>query len=438
MQKAIENAAKSFLEIIKEKDIKIISHHDTDGITSAAILAKTLKKLDKTFSIKIVKQLDKESLESIKKSCKKDVVVFLDLGSSLLEELSEFSNPVFVIDHHEISSKASGNITVINPHLFKEEAISGAGLTYLFSKALIPESKELANLAVLGMVGDMLDREISKLNNKIIEDAEVVIKKGLMLYPATRPIHKALEYSSSMYIPGVTGNSKGVLSLLREADIKKQENGYKSLIELTDEENSRLITAILMRTHQNQDRLIGNLYLVKFFNKLEDARELSAMINACSRLGHSDVAVSFCLDNKKAKTKAETIYADYKQHLVKALNYADDNKIEGKGYVILNAQDQIKDTIIGTVASILSMSKNYPDGTIIIAMSYDQDRIKVSARVAGRTGRNVREVLSQVTSDLGAECGGHAMAAGCLISKDQESVFLENLTKSLATEVIKI
>ncbi|MCX6748949.1 MAG: DHH family phosphoesterase [Candidatus Pacearchaeota archaeon] len=438
MQKAIEKAVKSFLENTEKRDVKVISHHDTDGITSAAILAKTLKRLDKKFSIKIVKQLDKEQVDCLKKSCKKEVVIFLDLGSSLLDEISGFQNPVFVIDHHELSSQATDNVTVINPHLFGEEEISGAGLTYLFAKALIPESKDLANLAVLGMVGDMLDREVSKLNNKIIEDAEVVIKKGLMLYPATRPIHKALEFSSSIYIPGVTGNPKGVMSMLREVDIKKQGNEYKSLLNLDEEETSRLITAILLRTHQTPDRLIGNLYLVKFFNKLEDARELSAMINACSRLGYSDTALAFCLDNKKAKTRAETIYADYKQHLVKALNYADANKVEGKGYVILNARDEIKDTMIGTVASILSMSKNYPDGTVIIAMSYDQERIKVSARVAGKNGRNVREVLMNVTSDFGAECGGHAMAAGCLISKDQETKFLENLTKSFETEVIKI
>ncbi len=438
MQKAIEKAVKSFLEILKERDVKIISHHDTDGITSAAIMSRTLKRLDKKFSVKIVKQLDKEFLVKLKKSCKKEALLFLDLGSSLLDEISSFENPVLVIDHHEISSEASGNVQLINPHLFNEEEISGAGLTYLFSKAISQENKDLANLAVLGIVGDMLDREVSKLNNKIIEDAELVIKKGLMLYPATRPVHKALEFSSSIYIPGVTGNSKGVLSLLREIDIKKQGNEYKSLLELDEEETSRLITAILLRTRQNHERLIGNVYLVKFFNKLEDARELSAMINACSRLGYSDVALAFCLDNKKAKTKAETIYADYKQYLVEALNYADNNKVEGKGYVILNAQDRIRDTMIGTVASILSMSKNYPEGTIIIAMSYDNERIKVSARVSGRNGRNVREILSQVTSSFGAECGGHALAAGCLISKNQESQFLASLTKSLETEVIKI
>ena len=44
------------------------------------------------------------------------------------------------------------------------------------------------------------------------------------------------------------------------------------------------------------------------------------------------------------------------------LYYAEQNKIEGKGYIILNAKNQIKDTIIGTIASILSFSKKFKEG----------------------------------------------------------------------------
>jgi len=47
MIKAIENLSKEFLELSKDKPIRIISHHDTDGITSASILAQTLKDLTK-------------------------------------------------------------------------------------------------------------------------------------------------------------------------------------------------------------------------------------------------------------------------------------------------------------------------------------------------------------------------------------------------------
>jgi len=440
MQRAIEKTAKYFLEKSKDKDIQIISHFDTDGITSAAILAKTLKTINKRFSIKIVKQLDKEQIDKLKKQIKKKpaILIFLDLGSSSLDELSGINTDIFIIDHHEISGKPGENITFINPHLFDKEEISAAGLTYLFSKGINKKNKESANLALIGMVGDMLDRNISKSNNQIIEDADIVIKKGLLLYPATRPIHKTLEFASSIFIPGVTGNVKGVLSMLREVGIKKENGKYKSLIELNEEELSKLITTILLRTKKQDNEIIGNIYLVKFFNRLEDARELSAMINACSRLGNSNIALSLCIGSKQARKKAETIYAEYKQHLVSALNYAAQNKIAGNGYIILNARDMIKDTIIGTVASILSMSREYKEGTVIIAMSYDKEKIKVSARVAGRNGRNVREILANATEKIGGECGGHAMAAGCLLPKTKEQEFLKSIAKTLELEVVKI
>ncbi|MBU1136459.1 MAG: DHH family phosphoesterase [Nanoarchaeota archaeon] len=435
MKKEIVYASKLFLEKTKSKQIKIISHFDTDGITSAAIIARTLKKLDKRFSVKIVKNLENEF---IKKLNTKEVLLFLDLGSGSLEELEKLENSVFIIDHHEITGNAGENTTIINPHLFDEEEISASGLSYLFSKALDSKNKELANLAVVGMVGDMLGKEISKLNNEIIEDAKIIIKKGLLIYPATRPIHKALEYSSSIFIPGVTGNFKGVFNLLKESGIEKENGKYKSLIELEETELSKLITSILMRTKQKTEDVIGNIYLIKLSNRIEDARELSAMINACSRLNKSEISLSLCLENKNARKKAESIYVKYKQHLISALNYAEQNKIEGKGYVIINAKNQIKDTMIGTVASILSMSREYKEGTVIIGTSYDHEKIKVSARISGRNGRNVRELLSESMKTIHGECGGHQKAAGCLVPKSQENQFMEILKKQLEVEVVKI
>jgi len=436
---AIEKLANDFLDISGNKPIKIISHHDTDGITSAVILSKALKRLDKHFSVKIVKQLD---IETIKTLPKKELLIFLDLGSNYLQELSKFES-VFILDHHEITQEVPENLRVINPHLFNKESISASGLTYLFAKQLSQENKELSSLAIIGMVGDMLDREISKLNNQIINDAEVTIKKGLLFYPSTRPLHKTLEFSSSTFIPGVTGNSRGACELLREAGIERQNGEYKSLIELTEEENSKLITAILLRRlNKNNSDIIGNIYLIKMFNKSEDARELSAMINACSRLGYSEIALLLCLGNKEARTKAEEIYASYKQHIISALNFvsATKEKIEGKNYIIINARENIKDTMIGTIASILSVSSMYEEGTIIITLAdvENQEKIKVSARVAGRNGRNVREILEQVTSKIGGEIGGHPLAAGCMINKNSCDIFLDYLKKALEVETIKV
>jgi single-stranded DNA-specific DHH superfamily exonuclease len=178
---------------------------------------------------------------------------------------------------------------------------------------------------------------------------------------------------------------------------------------------------------------------VKFFNKLEDARELSALINACSRMDHPEQSLGLCLGSKKSKEEAEKIYIEYKQHLISALKFVSETeKISGKNYTIINAKDNVKDTIIGTVTSIISRSPIYDEGTIIIGLAYNHDKIKVSARIAGRNGRNVREVLSTIVVPLGGEVGGHPQAAGCLISKDKEEEFISELKRTLELEFVKV
>ena len=75
---------------------------------------------------------------------------------------------------------------------------------------------------------------------------------------------------------------------------------------------------------------------------------------------------------------------------------------------------------------------------MIIALAYNEDKIKVSARMVGKEGRNVREVLNKVVIPLGGEVGGHPNAAGCLISKENEAIFIEELRKTLDIELVKI
>lgn len=433
----IKLAIQKIDELSKSKLIRVISHHDTDGITSAAIFSRALQRWNKKFSLQIVKGLEENFIKNLPEN---EVLVFLDLGSSSLKYLKDKKTEVFILDHHEVVDKIPENVSMINPLLEKEEQLSGAAVCYLFAKALSPQNKDLANLAVLGMVGDVLEKNLTKEYESILRDSETIIKRGLLIYPSTRPLDKALEYSSEFYIPGVTGSYKGVLDILKEADLQKTDGRFKALCELDDEEMSKIVTAIMLKMvgKKNASDIIGNLYLVKFFNKLEDARELSALINACSRMGSPNISLGFCLGSKKCVEEAEKLYIEYKQHLVSALRYVSETeKISGKNYTIINAKNNIKDTIIGTVASIISRSPMYSEGTIIVALAYDENKIKVSARIAGREGRNVREVLNQVVVPLGGEVGGHPNAAGCLISKDKESQFINELQKVLELELVK-
>jgi RecJ-like exonuclease len=302
------------------------------------------------------------------------------------------------------------------------------------------DAKDFAKLAVLGMIGDMMEKSIDRLNNEILDDGNIKRKRGLLIYHATRPINRVLELSSDPYIPGVTGNVNGVLELLRETGLNPVNGNYKSLMELDEDEMGNLVTGVLLRNPKTKsESIIGDIFLIKIFSKLEDAREISAKINACSRSNESSVALQLCMEIASANKRAEAIYAKYKQEMVSSLKFAlESKKIEGRGFVILNAGDNIRDTMIGTVASIISNSNLYEEGTTIVAMAYYEDKIKVSARNIGKIGRNVREILQNVINEIPGEAGGHEFAAGCNISKKDEKRFLELLKKELELEIIKI
>jgi RecJ-like exonuclease len=438
LEKEIKLFAEEFLQKLDNKEVHIVSHFDTDGITSASIIISTLKKLDKKFSIRIVKSLDEKFIHELPKD---KLILFLDLASGSLNHIKKANlSNVFIVDHHEITKNIPEGVRIINPHLINKQKISTSGLTYLLSKQINPNAKELSKLAILGMIGDCLEKEIDSLNNGILEESGVQRKRGLLLYPSTRPINRVLEYSSNPYIPEVTGNMKGVLELLREIGLSPEKGKYKSLMELDEKEMKNLTTAILLRNPKIKNKeLIGDMFLIKMFNKIEDARDLSAIINACSRSGKPELAIQYCLEIPSSKKDAELTHIKYKQNIITGLNFVyETEKIEGKGFVIINAQNNVKDTMIGTIASIISNSSIYEEGTIIVTMAYYEDKVKVSVRAVGRNCRNLRELLETITNFTGGEIGGHEHAAGCIINKTKEKEFLELLKKNLEIELIKI
>ena len=447
MEKEVKQIVNNFLELAKKKEVCIISHFDTDGITSASIMIKTLKKLDIQFTVKIINNLEEKIINELPEN---KIILFLDLASNNLDCISKSNQQnVFIIDHHEIIQKIPENVQIINPQLKNKEIISSSGLTYLFCKEILNNKnydKDLAKLAILGMVGDCLEKNVDKINSKIIDDNEIIKKRGLLLYPSTRPINRVLEFSSNPYIPGITGDTKGTLELLRETNLAPKNGKYKSIIELNEAEMTRLVTAILLRVPKRKhEEIIGDIFLIKLFNKLEDARELSAMINACSRLGEPETAIQLCLEMSEAKKRAESLHAKNRRQIISGLEFVSNsensNKFEGKGFVIINAKDNIKETIIGTIASILSYSSLYEEGTIIITMAHYNDnaeKIKISARTVGKNGRNIREILNTIIIQIGGEVGGHEFAAGAVINKEKEQDFINLLKKNLEIEVVKV
>ncbi|MEM4703104.1 MAG: DHH family phosphoesterase [Candidatus Pacearchaeota archaeon] len=461
----IKEAVLRFKDVLNLNGIiRVVTHIDTDGLTSAAILIHALKKLDQQFWVASVKQLEDAYIKQLYEEARKKkwkAIFFLDLGSNKLAELAKFAEHVkiIILDHHGLAERLviggaienlqHTNFLFVNPLANNgEENVSASTLVYRFVKELDSSNEELAQFAVLGMIGDILEKTISRTNSLVIEDAKkngMQVKKGLTIFSTTRALHKALELGSSVFIPGVTGSSNGALNFLRELGIEikdKSKKSYRTLLDLSREETSRLITGIMLRRLDHEEReIIGNIYLLKLFGRLYDARELSAMVNACGRLGNASLALAFLLNSETAREKIDMIYSEYKHHLVNALNFISSAKKRvGQGYMIVNAGENIKDTIIGTVMSVLAYSSVYPDGTILVGMADRGDKIKVSARIAGKNknGTNLCSLLNSIVKVVGGESGGHVNAAGALIPKNKQEEFVDLLEKSLQIEEIKI
>lgn len=431
--------------------IRIISHNDCDGISAAAILIIALKKLERNFVVSFVKNLTPDVLKDLTREEYK-TVVFLDLGSSSLEQINNVlkDKDVFIFDHHQMQNTIFNGVFV-NPLQYNidgENGISASGISYLLTKIINPKNKENAYLALVGAIGDMQEyKGFSGLNKKILEDAKdsLEIRPGLRIFgSSTRHLHKALEYSTEIYIPGVTGDEKGAINFLQKLDIPLQDrNGrYRKLVNLSNEELKTLVSAIIlerMKTEKNAEDILGNVYLLKSESDediTKDLREFSTLLNATARLNKSSIGLGVCLNDKSIKEKAYEVLSDYKFEIINALNWFYSNKntnkvIETDNLVIINAEEYIRDTMTGTIASIISKSNIYKTGTVIIAMSHTIDGFtKISARISGnKQATNLRSLLETIVQKVGGQTGGHDNAAGALILQEKDDEFIMEAKK---------
>ncbi len=451
----VGGVAGDFLKTVLETDkpVKIVGNLDTDGITSISILCKAFSRKKIRYAVSVIKQVNEEVLKSLKNE-DYDVVVFVDFGSGYMNQISEeLDKEVFILDHHfpEIKEEKLGKIRQVNPHLFGIDGtkeISASGVTYFFAKAIDVGNVDLSYLALVGAVGDVQeDLGFKGLNNKILEDATdnelVEVKETLRVFGMqTKPIHKALEYSTNPYLPGVTGNEKGAIKFVEDAGIKVYSGrDFRRLVSLNKQELDKLVAMIdLKKTAGSLEPLVGPVFLLK--NEREDSlkkdlREFSTLLNSCGKMGWPSLGIGVCMGDEIALKKAEDVLRNYRREIIDALNWFHENRrgekiIEKEGYAVILAEGNIRDTIIGTLASLLSKSGIYPDGTIVMSSAYTLDGyIKCSFRVSGKNVGGVdlrllvKEILNEV-SDGSGYGGGLNLAAGASILQDKEDILIKS------------
>ena len=461
MDKSFKKALEKAANLVKQKSkevFRVVSHIDCDGICSSAIMISALKREGISFSISNIKQLTQENLNELSRE-EYNNIIFTDLGSGQIENISKTlkDKTIIILDHHQFETKLAipDNILHINPLMFNYDFndSSGSSVAYLFARQLNEKNKNLAHIAIIGSIGDVQENKgFTGINNEILHEAIennlIELKVGLRMFGIqTKPIHKVLQYSLDPYIPGITGNELACLELLEKLQIPAKEDGeWRKIANLTEDETKKLVTEIILRRLGSEitpDDVLGNIYLLKDEENeslTKDAKEFSTLLNACGRLNKASLGIGTLLKNQDLRTKAINLVNDYKKEIINALNWFNKNRksnsvIEDKGYVIINTEDNIRETIVGTLASMLSKSNLYAEGTIILALAHTlEGETKASLRISGfrKSEVNLKEIMSKITEKIGCSAGGHKFAAGCIIPQEKEAQFIGH-AKSMLT-----
>jgi RecJ-like exonuclease len=466
LERAKETAEVISKHLQADSFFTAISHNDADGLSSAGIMGATLARASARFKVRIVEELREDVVDEISAG-KPDIVIFTDIGSgySDLVNVRLEAREAIVLDHHPPDGKASGKITQLNPHDFGIDGatkISAAGVSYLVARALDDGNKDLSTLGIVGALGDMQDknegRALSGLNQVLVDDAvssgNARVDSDLVLYGReTRPIYRALAYTTSPYLPNLSGREDNCLTLLSNAAIPvKEGDRFRTVADLSQEEKQKLINAIIAYlTSQGFPSnvvldMVGTVYT--FVNEPQgsptrDGREFSALLNACGRTGNPSIGISVGLgDRKTALTEANEVVAIYRKTLASYMEWltkSPDAIQKFKVIWAIRGENQIQENMTGAFSSILSSAGNLtPDHAIIVVTKAKDGGIKLSARAPAKLlnmGMNLGAALNSTAKKYSGFGGGHNVAAGAHIKAEDASPFLEELDQVLLSQL---
>ncbi len=262
-------------QIAAAPEITIISHIDADGIACEAILSQAISRQEIPVRSVFVRQLEPLTMPQVPSDS--SLKIFSDLGAgqqNLLLERGFLEKDVIIVDHH-VSQPCERQYTQVNCLPYGHSRMSAAGVSYLIAKQLDDANIDLAKLAVIGNVGDMMAREkcglVGPARDIIVEDgvrhqSVEVRKKDLNCYgTATRPLYLSLAYNDDPYVKGISNNPEGARQFLKRLGIRQQKSDGRWFVweEIPVEERRIIISALaeqLIANGERVDRLLAETY----------------------------------------------------------------------------------------------------------------------------------------------------------------------------------
>jgi single-stranded-DNA-specific exonuclease len=437
--------------------VTIISHIDADGIAGEAILAQALSREEIRIKSVFIRQLEPIMMRLIPSD--DSLKLFVDLGAgqqNLLYNTGLDEDKVIIVDHH-VSQPCERAYMQVNCLPYGYNKLSAAGVAYFIAREIDSANEDLAKLAIIGNVGDMMAREGLGLTGparEIVEDGVKwgnvrVFEKDLNCYgTSTRPLHICLSYSDDPCIPGISNNQQGTLRFLQRLGIPLQDDEKRWLVweELSWEAKRKVTSALVQQLvlyGEPVDRLFTESYIFPDENgrsPLRNANEFATVLNACGRWAKPAVGGAICRgDRGGAYREAEHMLTNHRAVIRDLLRFILDTGVEELTHIQhIHVGNRFPDTIVGIGAG-MALSKLNREKPILILCELPEDSslTKVSMRASERMvsrGVDLQRALNDAATSFGGAGGGHRIAAGAFIPKECEEKFIHEVNYLLSRQ----
>lgn len=384
--KGMDIAVERIIKAINNKEkILIYGDYDVDGITSTTVLKKYL--MDRGISVDTYIPnrlhegygLNKNAIDTIKER-NIDLIITVDCGISAIEEVDHavsLGMDVIVTDHHEVGEKLPNALAVIDAkrkdNTYPFRSLAGVGVVFKLIQALSIKL-EIKPEEYLKYLDLVCVGTISDIV-PLEGENRTIAKLGLMLIKVTRNL--------------------GLRELIKSS-------GYKEI------DSNTISFGVAPR------------------------------INACGRMGHEEEALKlFLAEDLESATKITKELNEYntlRQSTEKAIYEEavleiDRNHLDEKNSIVLGGKGW-HHGVIGIVSSKVTDKYYKPS----ILLSFEDDIAKGSGRSV--PGFDLYEGLTKC-EDLLEKYGGHSMAVGLTLKKENLEKFKERFEQIAKEKNIK-
>lgn len=417
--------AKKAAEIIKSHDfVRIFTHYDADGISSASIICAALLREGKQFHVTFLKGL----IEKI--NVNSELVILQDMGSGQPDIVSEIDSDVIIADHHYPSGKIKPRkgLAHVNPHLAGIDGtfeLSAAGVAYVIANQL-GNNTDLSGLAMIGMFGDK--QKITGGNAEIVKEGiemgYIAEKKGLNLFSGK--VRDVLTLSTEPFLD-FYGNEEKLDEFLSRVKI----DGNKEIDELDEDEIQRLSNAIALRILEQGgyegviEEFIGKKYVLRN-EVISNAIMLSEIVNSCGRASAYSTAFSICMRDESYLEKGIEIWKKFQTELLNEIVRRKSEAKEGEAIRYIIMEDAKTTSPVATVLSRYIFSDKP-----LVVVNVKNDMAKISSRSNLRIAENVNlsDVMRNAAEKVGGRGGGHSVAAGANINPEKVDEFIREVDR---------